>query len=279
MNVLSIGDGISCGQLALRKANIKYDNYYSSEIDKFVINNTQIKFPNTIQLGNIKDVRGYALPKIDLLIGGTPCQSFSNAGRGGGFNGESGLFWEYVRVLKETSPTYFLLENVRMKTEWKDTISEALGVSPISLNSSLVSAQNRPRLYWTNIPNILAPLDKGIMLKDIIQTDVEFKFPSDRRLNYIEGRKNKGFTNGIIYNLNVKAPCLTAQMYKSLTNQTILDPNINKIRFLTPIEVERLQTIPDNHTDTMSSTQRYKSLGNAWTVDIISHIFSFIPNL
>ncbi len=279
MTIFGICDGISCGQLALERANINYDVYYASEIDKFAIGNTQQKFPNTIQLGDVGEIDGKGLPKIDLLLGGTPCQSFSNAGLGGGFRGKSGLFWEYVRLLEETSPTYFLLENVRMKKEWKNIISNALGVEPISINSSTVSAQNRPRLYWTNIPNVSVPFDRGIMLKDIIEKDVEFKFPSERRIGYTVGRMNKGFSKGIIYDLNVKAPCLTAQMYKALNNHIILDPNINKIRFLSPVEAERLKTIPDNYTDTMSATQRYKSLGNGWTVDVISHILSFIPNL
>ena len=151
MNVLSLFDGMSCGQIALNKSGIKYNNYYASEIDKYAIKVTQHNYPNTIQLGDITKIKGSDLPKIDLLIGGSPCQSFSNAGRGTGFDGKSGLFWEYVRILKEVQPTYFLLENVKMKKEWQDVISETLGVQPIEINSKFFVPQNRPRLFWTNI--------------------------------------------------------------------------------------------------------------------------------
>ena len=132
MNVLSLFDGISCGQIALNRAGIKYENYYASEIDKYAIQVTQSNYPNTIQLGNIVELKTDNLPKIDLVFGGSPCQSFSNAGKGEGFDGKSGLFWEYVRVLNEVKPTYFLLENVVMKKEWENVISEALGVKPIT---------------------------------------------------------------------------------------------------------------------------------------------------
>lgn len=168
MNVLSLFDGMSCGQIALNKLGIKYENYFASEIDKHAINVTMDNYPNTKQLGNITNLNGYDLPKIDLLIGGSPCQSFSIAGNRSGFEGKSGLFWEFVRLKNETNPTYFLLENVRMKKEWENVITKALGVEPIEINSSLVSAQNRRRLYWTNIPNITQPEDKNIYLKDII---------------------------------------------------------------------------------------------------------------
>jgi DNA (cytosine-5)-methyltransferase 3A len=154
MNVLSLFDGLSCGQIALNRVGIKYDKYYSSEIDKHAIKVTQHNYPNTIQLGDVTKIKGSDLPKIDLLFGGSPCQSFSSAGTRTGFDGKSGLFWEYVRVLDEVKPTYFLLENVVMKKEWEKIITDVLGVEPIKINSSLVSAQNRVRLYWTNIPNV-----------------------------------------------------------------------------------------------------------------------------
>ena len=133
--VLSLFDGMSCGQIALNRAGISYGKYYASEIDKHAIKVTQHNYPNTIQLGDVTQLKGSDLPRIDLLIGGSPCQSFSNAGKGEGFDGKSGLFWEYVRLLKEVKPTYFLLENVKMKKEWQDIISEALGVEPIEINS------------------------------------------------------------------------------------------------------------------------------------------------
>jgi DNA (cytosine-5)-methyltransferase 3A len=172
LKVLSLFDGLSCGQIALNKIGITPDTYYASEIDKYCIQVTQKNYPNTIQLGSIIDLKTESLPRIDLLFGGSPCQSFSSAGNGKGFDGKSGLFWEYVRVLNETQPTFFLLENVVMKKEWEDIITEALGVKPIKINSRTVSAQNRPRLYWTNIPNVSIPEDKGIVLKDIIETDI-----------------------------------------------------------------------------------------------------------
>ena len=147
LNVLSLFDGMSCGQIALNRLGIEYNNYFASEIDPHAIKVTQHNYPNTKQIGSVTEVNGKDLPKIDLLFGGSPCQSFSNAGRGAGFDGKSGLFWEYVRILKEVKPTYFLLENVKMKKEWQDIISEALGVEPIEINSKFFVPQNRPRLY------------------------------------------------------------------------------------------------------------------------------------
>jgi DNA (cytosine-5)-methyltransferase 3A len=163
MNVLSLFDGMSCGQIALNKLGIKYDNYFASEIDKYAIKVTQNNYPNTKQLGNVVDVKGKDLPKIDLLIGGSPCQGFSFAGKQLNFEDHrSKLFFEFVRLLEECKPKYFLLENVNMKQEYQDIISKYLGVKPILINSNLVSTQNRRRLYWTNIPNINQPKDKNI---------------------------------------------------------------------------------------------------------------------
>ena len=175
MNVLSLFDGISAGQVALERAGIKVDNYYASEIDKYAIQVTMKNYPNTIQVGDVINLDSKILPKIDLLFGGSPCQSFSIAGNGMGFDGKSGLFYEYVRLLKECNPKYFLLENVKMKKEWEDVISNLLSVKPIEINSNLVSAQNRKRLYWTNIPNIQIPKDKKILLKDIISYNREWR--------------------------------------------------------------------------------------------------------
>jgi DNA (cytosine-5)-methyltransferase 3A len=165
-NVLGLFDGMSCGQIALNKVGIKYDNYYASEIDVHAIKVTQHNYPNTIQLGDIHNIKGSDLPKIDLLFGGSPCQSFSSAGNRTGFDGKSGLFWEFVRVLNEVQPKYFLLENVKMKKEWEDIITKEMGVEPIRINSNLVSGQNRERLYWTNIPNLTQPEDKNIKLSE-----------------------------------------------------------------------------------------------------------------
>lgn len=170
MNVLSVFDGMSCGQIALERVGIKVDNYFASEIDKYAIKVTQKNYPNTKHIGSVVDVTASDLPKIDLLIGGSPCQGFSFAGKQLNFEDpRSKLFFEFVRLLKECEPKYFLLENVKMKKEFQDIISEHLGIEPIMINSSLVSAQNRKRLYWTNIPDIEQPEDKGIFLKDIIE--------------------------------------------------------------------------------------------------------------
>lgn len=175
MNVLSLFDGISCGRIALERANIKVDKYYSSEIKKDAIKVSKENYPNIIQVGDITKLKGNDFKDIDLIIGGSPCQSFSNAGNKEGFDGKSGLFYEYLRLLKEVKPKYFLLENVRMKEDWKNKITELLkevypDVKVYNINSKLVSAQLRNRFYWTNIPNIEQPQDKGIMLKDILQS-------------------------------------------------------------------------------------------------------------
>jgi len=222
MNVLSLFDGMSCGQQALERANIKVSQYYASEIDKYAIKVTMANYPNTIQLGSVVNVKGADLPKIDMLIGGSPCQSFSFAGKRKGmatkcnqeiltleqylelkeqgfeFEGQSYLFWEYVRVLNEVKPKYFLLENVMMEERWEKIISKTLGVHPVEINSSLLSAQNRRRLYWTNIglkpsglfgdleSTIKQPKDKGILLKDILEDEVDEKyFFSDTRIETI----------------------------------------------------------------------------------------------
>lgn len=187
MRVLSLFDGISCGHLAFDKAGIKIDSYDAYEIEKNAIKATQTNFPDVIQHGDVtkEDFTKYK-DKIDILIGGSPCQGFSFAGKMLNFNDpRSKLFFEFVRALKETKPKYFLLENVVMKKEYQDIISSYLGVKPIEINSSLVSAQNRKRLYWTNIPNVTLPQDKNITLDDVLE-NIEFLNPGairGRRLN------------------------------------------------------------------------------------------------
>ena len=271
MNVLSLFDGMSCGQIALNKVGIKYDNYYASEIDVHAIKVTQHNYPNTIQLGDIHNIKGWDLPKIDLLFGGSPCQSFSSAGNRTGFDGKSGLFWEFVRVLNEVQPKYFLLENVKMKKEWEDIITTEMGVEPIRINSNLVSAQNRERLYWTNIPNITQPEDKNIKLSDVL-TDDNFrtipkcfynKWGTKERIN-----KNPNWVK------NEKSNCLTTK--NCHTNQYLFNEDKTLCRLLNPTEFERLQTIPEGYTSVVSNTERYKMIGNGWTVDVISFIFEQI---
>lgn len=397
ITVLSLFDGMSCGQLALQKLGIKVKQYYAAEIDKHAIQVTQHNFPNTIQLGDVTKVFGKYLPKIDLLIGGSPCQGFSFAGKQLAFDDpRSKLFFEFVRLKNECNPTYFMLENVKMKKEFEIIISKYMGVAPIEINSALLSAQNRVRLYWTNIAvepcglfgdmqcMIPQPKDKGILLRDILQSNVADKYYlTDKaidRLNKAQliGIKAKvdpeksgtitiknqsgqlaidnsttlivasrgrnpenpksresgleteqhleprfdGKTNCItsvqkdnlvmqlnpstesggvqpyqqnrIYDIDGISPALMAQM--SCGTHAIMEKSpclhgfehgtngqLNKqlakgglIRRLTEVECERLQTVPDNYTSIVSSTQRYRMLGNGWTVDVIAHIFSFM---
>ena len=302
-NVLSLFDGLSCGQIALNRAGIEYDNYFASEIDKHAIKVTQHNYPNTIQLGDVTKVKGSDLPKIDLLIGGSPCQGFSFSGKQLNFDDpRSKLFFEFVRLVKELKPKYWLLENVVMKKEFEQIISEHLGVQPIKINSSLVSAQNRERLYWANF-EITQPIDKGINLIDILETD-ELINPSairGRRLNKatILGRRlnERGVRDD--YNKDVpitqclevratntnKSNCLTTvEKDNVLTTMPIgrhKDAFKNKLpfRYYTLKEYCRLQTVPENYfTDIVSESQAKKMLGNGWTVDVIAHIFGSLLN-
>lgn len=435
MNVLSLFDGMSCGQQALQRAGFKVDNYFASEIDKYAIQVTMANFPNTKQLGSVVNVDGFSLPKIDILIGGSPCQSFSFAGKRKGmatkdeqeiltlehylelkaegfeFEGQSYLFWEYMRLLNETKPTYFLLENVMMGEKWEKVLSKAIGVKPIMINSALLSAQNRQRLYWTNIglkpsglfgyleSTIQQPKDKGILLKNVLESDVDKKYYlSDKMISWLNKHAQKrdvdikkldgnqksscltataqakqnlstdyivhnmmprssksgkggsghlsrsdgrtycldtGSTNAIefkkviqineslesggkqpyqqnrIYDTNGISPALCANKSDLLiTDSNVIGcdfrtdegfrfrdngksgtlaararndescgqlASINRnIRRLTPLECERLQTVADNYTNHVSDSQRYKMLGNGWTVDVIVHILKYI---
>lgn len=301
MNVLSLFDGMSCGQIALNRCGIEYENYYASEIDKYAIIVAQKNFPKTIHVGDVRAISASQLLKIDLLIGGSPCQGFSFAGKGLNFEDErSKLFFEYVRLLKECNPKYFLLENVKMKKEYEQVINKILGCQPIRLNSALVSAQNRQRLYWTNIPVNRLPIDKGIMLKDIIESgkvDRDKSYCIDACYykggslkNYLEKARrqivmhqsekilmvtqlSRGFNKGNVF--TDKSPTISSNSWQH--NNHLTDGNF--IRMLSPIECERLQTVPDNYTNHVSNTQRYKMLGNGWTIDIICHIFSFMKSI
>ena len=415
MNVLSLFDGMSCGQIALDQLGIPVDKYYAAEIDPYAMRITQNNYPDTIHLGDVTKVKGEDLPQIDLLLGGSPCQGFSFAGKQLNFDDpRSALFFEYVRLLKECNPKYFLLENVRMKQEYQDVISEHLGVKPVIINSGLVSAQNRIRLYWTNIPNITQPQDKGIVLKDVLEetpdnfvkmsntftarqkgnrclTDMTQEKASNlsameyvkngRQGDYIACNDNGspvqvGMADDInghdilkrVYSPEGKSPTLNSMnggnrqpkvscgafrgryeedgstkqqleirkddktntltsvqkdnvvVYKNeqahkenyiklrdeskekvLATQMNNSKNfgnavrekkaftlraarpngvINKEQYyyrkLTPLECERLQTVPDGYTEGVSNTQRYKMLGNGWTVEVIKHILQNI---
>ena len=279
MIVLSLFDGMSCGMLALKRAGIQVDSYFASEIDKYAVQVSKKNWSEIVHIGDVTQVKykdgvlqtqfGSYKTKIDMVIGGSPCTSFSVAGDGSGFNGESGLFFEYLRILREVNPKYFLLENVVMKKQWEEVINNELGVKPIMINSALVSAQNRKRLYWTNIDGITQPQDKGVLLKDVVKKPV-FVTPPSYLLGEYCGRQRLSIVNEYIG----KSACLTASMYKGQRPSYIKQDNL--VHKLTPIECERLQTLPDNYTDGVSNSQRYKMIGNGWTVDVIAHIFSFI---
>jgi len=365
INVLSLFDGISCGMLALERAGIKVDNYFASEIDKYAIQISKKNYPDIIQLGDINNWQEWQLPKIDLIIGGSPCTNLSVAGNGEGLEGsESRLFYTFSAILKAYKPKYFLLENVRMKKEWQDIMTEEMGVEPVLINSSLVSAQNRERLYWANFP-IYQPEDKGILLRDIVLEDAEpvilhnlyggFKEKSVRvfenKSPTIRTAKGGGHIpsvvkvgniyksggqNGNVYSIDGKSPTVLAGVGKTgrgigscnapkvvdleelvhsekaieYMNRQVADGrnhwdfahfsdvrnpkssavvanffkgvpyNVFKdwdcIRKLHPVECERLQTLPDNYTEGISNTQRYKCIGNGWTVDVVAHIFYYM---
>jgi DNA-cytosine methyltransferase len=282
MTILSLFDGMSCGQIALNRAGISYGRYYASEIEENAIKVAQRNYPNTIQLGSVTEINGSELPKIDLLIGGSPCQSFSNAGNGKGFDGKSRLFWEYVRILRECKPRYFLLENVKMKKEWQDIISNEIGVQPIKINSNLVSAQNRERLYWTNIP-LGALEDKKIFIEDVLDENFDIKyFLKDKNVGLLLKKISIQDAPKVacidVYNKKVKldrkCPTLTLPHHNSIR----LIQN-GRIRKLTPNECEKLQNVPIGYTDVgISDIHRYSMLGNGWTVDVIAHIFRGIHN-
>ena len=373
MKVLSLFDGMACGYEALLRAWIQIEKYYASEIDKYAMQIATKNHPDIIEIWDVTQVKWEDYKDVDLLIGGSPCQWFSVAGKMLNFNDpRSKLFFEFVRLKNEIKPKYFLLENVKMKKEWQDIISEYLWVQPIEINSALVSAQNRRRLYWTNIPWIQQPQDRWILLKDILQREVDDKYVyteerwkalidnphnhdilkrtenvewkcntlttvtwgnQEKKIEiavggwlrikqatkkwYIEandwdwvnlsfpnsttrrGRvikwksstldcgwdawvcekvnwcavRNQPTRNWLQTQLNIrkdeKSNCVVWS-YADKLNQVKIWVRIRK---LTPVECERLQTLPDNYTEWVSDSQRYKMLWNWWTVEVIAHIF------
>lgn len=282
MNVLSLFDGMNCGQIALNRAGFKIENYFACEIDKYAIQVTQANYPNTQQLGDVTKVSALDLPSLDLVIGGSPCQGFSFAGKQLNFEDQrSRLFFEFVRLLKEARvknpEVKFLLENVLMKNEYKEVISEILGVKPIEINSALLSAQSRSRLYWTNCEGVEQPKDKKIVLGDILELEVAEKYYYDKPLIKIDlnkqvcaiiDMKNQDMHKRV-FNPNSKVHTLTACGGGNTEKKVLIK---GRARKLTPLEYERAQTVPDNYTARVSNSQRYKMLGNGWTVDIIAHI-------
>ena len=329
LKVLSLFDGMSCGQLAISQLGFNY-RYYASEIDKHAIAVTASNFPDTMQLGSVEHWPLWDLDfaSIDLIIGGSPCQGFSFAGKQLNFEDpRSKLFFVYVDILnyvRSLNPNVkFMLENVKMKKEYEAVISEQLGVQPIQINSNLVSAQNRKRLYWTNIEGVTQPEDRGIYLKDILQEEVDDKYYlSNKGLSGMVEHKERntdkgnGFGVQFISENTEKANTVLQRYYKDCKDNALCvvgefkenylqvtegfdsdnrfcyaDGKHNtliasgrdktgvlltdkRIRRLTPIECERLQTVPDNYTAVVSDTQRYRMLGNGWTVEVIKHILN-----
>jgi len=282
MKIMSLCDGISCGNVALKRAGFKIEKYYASEINKEAITVAKHNHPEIIHIGDMTKVVGSHYGEIDLLIAGTPCQDLSLAKpTGKGLEGDkSSLFYHFVRILKEAKPKFFLLENVKMKPEWENIITKILGVEPIVINSNLVSAQNRIRLYWTNIPNMKQPEDRGILIKDIIEND-DYKVFTDERIdktrvktkNYwkwdLSGKKywsqqdRAYFKNGKMCTIPKANPM----------NKLNIWLGGNKYRRSSPIEAERCQTLPDNYTNCIEShNKRIGLVGDGWTVDVIVHI-------
>jgi len=288
LNVLSLFDGISCGQIALNRAGVKYSNYYASEIDKHSIKVTNHNYPNTIQLGNVVNVKANDLPKIDLLIGGSPCQGFSIAGKKLNFDDErSKLFLEFVRLKNELKPKYFLLENVRMTDDIADAIDELLGVKRIFIDSRYFTGMIRKRYYWTNIPIEKIPTKTSTIenLLDDEYFDKDLDFFLDRTkyepttsydgIITINPRDNNGkqtWQRGRVYDVKGTCPTICASLF---------DLNITKnhktYRKLTVNECEKMQGVPKDYTSIVSKNERGKQLGNGWTVDVIAHIFSNLP--
>lgn len=294
LKVLSLFDGISCGMVALERAGFKVEKYVSYEIEQSAIKISQKNYLEIEQCGDVRTADFSQYEGFDLLIGGSPCQDLSNykydRGEVKGLNGEkSSLFYYYVKALKEVKPKYFLLENVAsMEKRWADVISEELGVEPIMINSALVCAAERKRLYWTNIPNINQPKDKGIVLKDVVIPTDEVpnkywytKYPVTvhdgnvkvKATIHLNGHRQAKEVYGLNYKCNT---LLCDGNGGNLVKKVYQD---NRVRKLTPLEYERLQTLPDNYTDCVADSRRYTAIGNGWTVDVIAHIFSYIPNV
>tara|TARA_R110000764_G_scaffold11467_1_gene34396 strand:+ start:101 stop:1057 length:957 start_codon:yes stop_codon:yes gene_type:complete len=317
---------MSCGRLALDRLGIPVTNYYAAEIDKYAIQVSEANYPDIIRLGDVCGVKAKDLPKIDLVMGGSPCQGFSFAGAQLAFDDpRSALFFEFVRILKECKPKYFLLENVKMKKEFLDIISQQVGAEPILINSALVSAQNRQRYYWTNIPEVEQPENRGVVLRDILETESvsdEFRY-SQKSIDYMNRGNEKwqqaGNRRADRYEQTAdkdKSFAITANWHKGVPYNYFKDgkrmdrdslvvekskireksktvrsggrgsydrhewDSVDEMhwRKLTPIECERLQTVPDNYTNHVSNTQRYKMLGNGWTIEVIAHILKGVLN-
>lgn len=262
MKVLSLFDGMSCGQLALDRANIRVDKYYASEIDKYAIKVAKENYPDTAHLGDVENWKEWDIPweEIGLVLAGSPCQGFSFAGKQLAFDDpRSKLFFTFCEILehiKSLNPVvYFLLENVKMKKDYLDIISNRLGVEPVFIDSKLVSAQMRQRYYWTNW-DFSEPEDKELMFQDVLESG--------------EARVPKAFALTRTYYKGGGEVTRQRNFYKS--QRPIAWISDNETRHLSPTECERLQTVPEGYTSSVSKTQRLMMLGNGWTVDVIVHI-------
>lgn len=271
LNVLSLFDGMSCGRIALERAGFEVENYFASEIDEAAIAVAKHNYPGTKHVGDVTLLTSSSLPKIDLLIGGSPCQSISNLGDGTGLDGKSGLFFHYLRLLKETQPKYFLLENVVGNKKAIAQITDLMQVEPVLFNSNLVSAQNRKRLYWTNIKFDL-PEDKNIYLKDVLdEQPSSSSIVTAGRLKWLLSDKGRATLQKKYAVLDPeKANCLTARSDASWNCNYVTRNGV--ITKLSCEEYEKLQTVPIGYTSIAKSSERYKMLGNGWTVDVIAHI-------
>ncbi|MGL5649833.1 MAG: DNA cytosine methyltransferase [Clostridium sp.] len=314
INVLSLFDGISCGMVALERTGIKVDNYYASEIDKHAEEISDNNYNKIIRLGDITKINKTTLrklPKIDLILVGTPCQGFSRNGNMLNFDHEqSKLFFNFIEILStirlhNNLDVKFILENVEMKKEWKDTITKYVSVEPLDINSNLLSAQNRPRTYWTNIEGVEIPEDNNICLKDILidfnkdnlmchQGLLVDKTFNEKELNLInvvngEVRISQATKQGYIVandgdGVNLSFPTSKTRrgrVIKQKSNTLDKQCNVsvyydNILRKLTIEELEKLQTLPAGYTDLASTTNRKKAIGNGWTVDVISHILKYL---
>lgn len=280
ITVLSLFDGISCGMIALERAGIKVDKYIAFEIEHNAIEISKKNYPSIIHEGDVTKADFTKYEGIDLIIGGSPCQNLSCAGNGEGLEGmASRLFYDFVRAIYEAKPKWFMLENnATMTKENQDIITDIMGVEPVYINSKLVSAQERKWLYWTNIPGIEQPEDRGLYLRDIVQPQEEKKEYEiyKRMLAKKEGTLAYKKCWGQVKTLDQKSRALTTSQAISNSGATNVKYSETEYYTLTPLECERLQTLPDNYTEGLSNTQRYKTIGNGWTVEVIHHIFSYL---
>ena len=276
MQVLSLFDGISCALVALKRNQIPVAKYYACEIDKYAIQVSKANHPEIEHLGDVCKLG--VIPNLDLLIGGSPCVDLSIAkkNREGLKGSRSGLFWEYVRILKESKPKWFILENVNsMSRDDKAEITKALGIEPVMINASLVSAQCRKRLFWTNIPVNGLPEDKGILLKDILEHgEVDDKMTSKGKAFCLDASYYKGSSSEHSIAKKVRTQVKLGYIGNGggQALRVTLGSSGAGLRKLTPIECERLQGLPDDYTKGISNTQRYKCLGNAFNVDVVCFI-------